>query len=129
MSRSVNPAGLERYSRDGRLADFIDYELILRCGIHRRPEKDRLFCVVIRYSRRWSRGRKSVKFPEQLGHCGVEARGDDLERNSDFALPCLDVGQMEMHLAGHEELYYWTVKATVPTFALTEPDVPVTVIV
>ena len=29
----------------------------------------------------------------------------------------------------HEELCYWTVKATVPTFALTEPDVPVTTIV
>jgi hypothetical protein len=36
---------------------------------------------------------------------------------------------LEMHLAGHEGLSYWTVKATVPTFALTEPDVPVTVIV
>jgi hypothetical protein len=29
----------------------------------------------------------------------------------------------------HEDLCYCTVKATVPTVALTEPDVPVTVIV
>jgi|HubBroStandDraft_6_1064221.scaffolds.fasta_scaffold423976_1 hypothetical protein len=36
---------------------------------------------------------------------------------------------LEMHLAGHEELNYWTVKATVPTVALTEPNLPVTVIV
>jgi hypothetical protein len=40
-----------------------------------------------------------------------------------------NAADLEMHLAGHEELCYWTVKATVPTFALTEPDVPVTVIV
>jgi hypothetical protein len=40
-----------------------------------------------------------------------------------------NAADLEMHLAGDEELFYSTVKATVPTFALTEPDVPVTVIV
>ncbi len=37
-----------------------------------------------------------------------------------------DTGQ---HSAGYEERSYCTVKAMVPTVALTEPDVPVTVIV
>jgi hypothetical protein len=40
-----------------------------------------------------------------------------------------NAAQLEIHSAAHESLCYCTVKAAAPTVALTEPDVPVTVIV
>ena len=53
-------------------------------------------------------------------------------RSYSGTLPCRlnqNAADLEIHSAAHEELGYWTVKATVPTVALTEPDLPVTVTV